>query len=53
MGTEEEMDELLQMVVDGHVVPKIEIFELQQLDEVIGRIADGKLAGKAVIKLPA
>lgn len=53
VGTEEEMDELLAMVVAGDVVPKIEIFELEALGEVIKRIADGKMTGKAVIKLPA
>lgn len=53
VGTEEEMDELLQMVVAGHVVPKIEVFELEKLDEVIKRINEGKLSGKAVLKIPS
>jgi propanol-preferring alcohol dehydrogenase len=53
VGTEEEMDELMQLVVEGYVVPKIEVFELEKLDEVIKRIAEGRLSGKAVLKLPA
>lgn len=53
VGTEEEMDELMQLVVEGHVVPKIEVFELEKLDEVIKRIAEGRLSGKAVLKLPS
>lgn len=53
VGTEEEMNELLQMAVEGYVVPKIEVFELEKLDEVIKRIAEGKLSGKAVLKLPS
>lgn len=52
VGTEEEMDELLEMVVAGDVVPRIEIFDLEDLHEVIKRIDDGTIVGKAVIKLP-
>lgn len=51
VGTEEEMDELLQMVVAGHVVPKTEVFELERLHEVVQKIADGSIAGKAVMNL--
>lgn len=51
VGTEEEMDELLQMVVAGDVVPHTELFELERLHEVIQRIADGSITGKAVMKL--
>ncbi len=51
VGTEEEIDELLQMVSAGDVVPHTEIFELERLHEVVQRIADGSIAGKAVIKL--
>lgn len=52
VGTEAEMDELLQIVVAGDVVPKIEIFDLEDLHKIINRIDGGTIAGKAVIKLP-
>jgi propanol-preferring alcohol dehydrogenase len=52
VGTEDEMNELLQMAVSGDVVPKIELFELEQLGVVVERIASGSVAGKVVLKIP-
>lgn len=51
VGTEEEMTKLLQMAVAGEVLPKVEVFELDRLDYVVQRIAEGSIAGKAVINL--
>ena len=51
VGTEEDMDELLRMAVAGDVVPEVEVFELERLHDVVQRIADGTIVGKAVMNL--
>ena len=52
VGTEEEMEELLEMAINGDVVPHIEVHELSELDAVVLRLARAKMVGKAVMKIP-
>lgn len=53
VGTETEMEELLEMAVNGDVVPHIEMFELSELDVVVQRLANAQIVGRAVMKIPA
>ncbi|KFY10463.1 hypothetical protein V492_05005 [Pseudogymnoascus sp. VKM F-4246] len=52
VGTEVEMEELLQMAVNGDVVPHIEMFELSELDNVVRQLAEAQIVGRAVLRIP-
>jgi propanol-preferring alcohol dehydrogenase len=53
VGTEAEMEELLEMAVKGDVTPHIEMFDLSDLDDVVQKLARAQIVGRAVIKIPA
>jgi len=52
VGTQEEMDELLLLAVAGKVVAAIEVFEFEQMDEVVHKLAKGQIGGRAVVRIP-
>lgn len=52
VGTEAEMEDLLEMAVNGDVVPYIEVFELSELDIVVEKLVKAQIAGRAVMKIP-
>ena len=52
VGTEVEMQELLQMAVEKHVVPVIKIYELGQFDRALGMVTSSDLEGRVVLKIP-
>ncbi|RFU25928.1 hypothetical protein B7463_g10418, partial [Scytalidium lignicola] len=51
VGTEEEMEELLEMAVNGDVVPHVELFKLSELHDVIQRLDNAQIVGRAVVKI--
>ena len=52
MGTHYEMGELLNMAVAGDVVPHIEVFDFDMINEVIEKLANFEVDGRAVLKIP-
>ncbi|KAH8812274.1 Zn-dependent alcohol dehydrogenase [Xylogone sp. PMI_703] len=52
VGTEEEMEELLDMAVNGDIVPHVELFDLSELHEVVYKLDKAQMYGKAVLKIP-
>jgi propanol-preferring alcohol dehydrogenase len=52
VGTEEDMEELLDMAVKGDVVSKVEVFELAELDDVVQKLAEAQIVARAVMKIP-
>lgn len=53
VGTEEEMEELLELAAKGDVVPHIKLFGLSELSDVVQSLDKAQLVGKAVLKIPA
>lgn len=51
-GTSEEMNELMQMAVAKGVQAHIERFELRQINEVLQRLEQGEIDGRAVVRIP-
>lgn len=52
VGTDEEMQELLEMAVKGDVVPQVEVFDFSQINNVMERLAKSEIGGRVVLKLP-
>ena len=52
VGTPDEMQELLNMALRGEVVPCVEVFDFDQINDVIDRLAIFKVKGRAVLKIP-
>ncbi|KAJ5671225.1 Alcohol dehydrogenase 1 [Penicillium longicatenatum] len=51
-GTSEEMNELLAMAVKGDVQAHIELFELQEIVDVLQRLERSEIEGRAVLRIP-
>ncbi|KAJ5547939.1 hypothetical protein N7513_005173 [Penicillium frequentans] len=51
-GTAQEMDELLAMAVKGDVKAHIEIFDLQDIVDVLQRLERSEIEGRAVLRIP-
>ena len=52
VGTEQDMEELLEMAIKGDMVPHIEVFELSQLDYAVQELRNARVVGKIVLKIP-
>ena len=52
IGTAAEMQELLDMALRGEVVPCVEVFDFDQINDVIDRLANFQVQGRAVLKIP-
>lgn len=52
VGTEHEMEELLELASGGHVVPRRTVFELQDFHNVMEALVEGRIAGRAVLRMP-
>lgn len=46
------MAELLQLALDGVVTPAIEVFEFEETPNLINKIKDDAIIGRAVVKIP-
>ncbi|KAJ5924057.1 Alcohol dehydrogenase 1 [Penicillium verhagenii] len=51
-GTAEEMDELLAMAVNGDVIAHIEVFDLEEIVDVLQRLERSEIEGRAVLRIP-
>lgn len=52
-GTAQEMDELLAMAVKGDVKAHIEIFDLQDIVDVLQRLERSEIEGRVVLRIPS
>lgn len=52
VGTEEQMAELLQLALDGVITPEIEVFDFEEAPNLINKIKDDAIIGRAVVKIP-
>jgi propanol-preferring alcohol dehydrogenase len=46
VGTSVEMQELFDMALKGEVVPRVEIFEFDQINSVIDKLAQFQIEGR-------
>lgn len=51
-GTAQEMGELLAMAVNGDVKAHIEIFDLEEIVDVLQRLERSEIEGRAVLRIP-
>lgn len=52
VGSVKEMEELLEMAVNGDVVPHVEVFDFKDINDVGERLAKFQIAGRAVLRIP-
>ncbi len=52
VGTAQEMQELLEMAVKGDVVPQVSVFDLDEINTVLERLARFEIGGRVVLKIP-
>ena len=53
VGTTSELDELLEMAVKGDVVPQIAVFEFDEINNIMERLARFEIGGRVVLRIPA
>lgn len=51
-GTPEAMQELMEMAVAGEVKAHIEVYDFDQINLVLQRLAKSEIDGRAVMKIP-
>lgn len=51
-GTAKEMNELLEMAVAGDVQAHVEVYELDDILDVLQRLDRSEIEGRAVLKIP-
>lgn len=52
VGKTTEMNELMEMAVRGDVLPMVEVFEFDQLDDIVHKLAKNQFKGRVVVKIP-
>ncbi|KAI1618558.1 hypothetical protein EDD37DRAFT_677627 [Exophiala viscosa] len=52
VGTDKEMEELLEMAVHGDVVPQIAVFDFDEINNVMERLARFEIGGRIVLRIP-
>ncbi|KAF2710046.1 GroES-like protein [Pleomassaria siparia CBS 279.74] len=52
-GTNEQMDELLQLALQGIITPKIEVYEFSDAPKIIHELQRYEVTGRKVVKMPA
>ncbi|OAL32977.1 hypothetical protein AYO22_00062 [Fonsecaea multimorphosa] len=52
VGTAKEMDELLEMAVKGDVKPEISVFEFDEINNIMEKLARFEIGGRVVLRLP-
>lgn len=52
VGTEEQMDQLLQQALEGKLRPLVEVFDFEQVSNVFDRLRDDGVTGRAVVRIP-
>jgi D-arabinose 1-dehydrogenase-like Zn-dependent alcohol dehydrogenase len=51
VGTEKQLEELLEQAVAGKIVPAIEVLEFDRISDVMQRLQSGAITGRVVIKI--
>lgn len=46
------MDELLQLALAGVITPEIAVFDFEEAPNLINKIEDDAIIGRAVVKIP-
>ena len=52
VGTPKHMEELLNLSVNGSIEPRVEVKELDELDEVMKDLATYRIQGRIVVRIP-
>jgi propanol-preferring alcohol dehydrogenase len=52
VGTEKQMEELLQHALVGTIVPDVKVLEFEEVGKVIGDLQRQKVTGRVVVKIP-
>ena len=52
VGTAREMDELLDLATKGTVMPIVQVFDFEVIDEVLKRLARSQITGRVVLRIP-
>ena len=52
-GTAKQMDELLQLALQGKITPKIEVFDFEKAPEIIKQLQGFEVSGRKVVRAPA
>lgn len=51
-GTASEMNELLSMATNGDVEAHIQVFGLDEIQDVLKRLENSEIEGRVVLKIP-
>ncbi|KAE8408676.1 hypothetical protein BDV37DRAFT_295266 [Aspergillus pseudonomiae] len=52
VGTEEQMDELLQQAARGEITPAIEVFDFADTPRLVDGLRNDAISGRAVVRIP-
>ncbi|KAL6832003.1 GroES-like protein [Trichoderma camerunense] len=52
VGTESDVQELLKLTAQGKIKPQIEVYDFNEINDVIGKLAKFQVKGRAVLRLP-
>ena len=52
MGSEEQMNEILEYAVDSVIKPRVEVLAFSIVNEAIERLRKNDIAGRIVVTLP-
>ncbi|BEJ16959.1 hypothetical protein CspHIS471_0603600 [Cutaneotrichosporon sp. HIS471] len=52
VGTEREMDELLDLAAQGGVTARVEVVDFEHIGEVMERLKNDQITGRVVVRLP-
>lgn len=52
VGTEKQMEELLEQAVAGIIKPKIEVLDFSECARVFEELKSGNITGRIVVKIP-
>jgi alcohol dehydrogenase, propanol-preferring len=52
VGTDSEMQELLEMAVKGDVVPEVAVYDFDEINNIMEKLARYEIGGRVVLKLP-
>ena len=51
-GTREDMEELLKLAAAGEVVPQIQVFDLEEINTIVEKLAKFEIGGRVVLRIP-
>lgn len=52
VGTEEQMDELLDLAAKGAVTSRVEVVDFDSIGEIMERLKNDEITGRVVVRLP-